>query len=100
MEGIVAGVSSLAGYDVIIDAGSSGADPENAVPFDLQLPNGKTLKQPGNFMFQRAAMAGRPQTASWGGRPSTGRPLARGAEVRSGPGSTHIVRSIQDCSLF
>jgi hypothetical protein len=51
MEGIVAGVSSLADYDVIIDAGSSGEDPENAVPFDLKLPNGETLKQPGNFMF-------------------------------------------------
>jgi hypothetical protein len=51
MEGIVAGVSSLADYDVIIDAGSSGEDPQNAVPFDLELPNGKTLKQPGNFMF-------------------------------------------------
>jgi hypothetical protein len=51
MEGIVAGVSSLADYDVIIDAGSSGDDPENAVPFDLELPNGKTLEQPGNFMF-------------------------------------------------
>jgi Imelysin len=51
MEGIVAGVSSLADYDVIIDAGSSGEDPENAVPFDLKLPNGKTLEQPGNFMF-------------------------------------------------
>jgi hypothetical protein len=51
MEGIVAGVASLADYDVIIDAGSSGEDPESAVPFDLELPNGKTLKQPGNFMF-------------------------------------------------
>jgi Imelysin len=51
MEGIVAGVASLADYDVIIDAGSSGDDPESAVPFDLELPNGKTLKQPGNFMF-------------------------------------------------
>jgi Imelysin len=51
MEGIVAGVPSLADYDVIIDAGSSGDDPENAVPFDLELPNGKTLEQPGNFMF-------------------------------------------------
>jgi hypothetical protein len=51
MEGIVAGVASLADYDVIIDAGSSGEDPENAVPFDLELPNGKTLEQPGNFMF-------------------------------------------------
>ena len=51
MEGIVAGVASLADYDVIIDAGSSGEDPENAVPFDVKLPDGRTLKQPGNFMF-------------------------------------------------
>jgi hypothetical protein len=51
MEGIVAGVPELADYDVIIDAGSSGDDPENAVPFDLDLPNGQTLKQPGNFNF-------------------------------------------------
>ena len=51
MEGIVAGVASLADYDVIIDAGSSGEEPESAVPFDLKLPNGKTLKQPGKFMF-------------------------------------------------
>ena len=35
MEGIVAGTPSLAEYDVILDAGTSGEeDPENAVPFD------------------------------------------------------------------
>src|SRR5688500_18420790 len=34
MEGVVAGTPSLAEYDVILDAGASGADdPENAVPF-------------------------------------------------------------------
>jgi hypothetical protein len=49
MEGVVAGVPSLADYDVIIDAGSDGSDPENAVPFDLKTPAGKTFKQPGNF---------------------------------------------------
>ena len=50
MEGIVAGVVRLAKYDVIIDAGSSAEeDPESAVPFDLELPNGKTLEKPGNF---------------------------------------------------
>ena len=32
MEGVVAGVPSLADYDVIIDAGADGSDPENAVP--------------------------------------------------------------------
>ena len=36
MEGVVAGVPSLADYDVIIDAGSDASDPENAVPFDVR----------------------------------------------------------------
>jgi hypothetical protein len=51
MEGIVAGVPRLAHYDVDIDAGSDASDPENAVSFSLELPNGKVLKQPGNFMY-------------------------------------------------
>ena len=50
MEGVVAGTPSLAEYDVIIDAGSSAAeDPESAVPFDLTLPDGTVLEQPGNL---------------------------------------------------
>jgi hypothetical protein len=50
MEGIVAGTPSLAEYDVILDAGASGAeDPENAVPFDLTLPDGRVLTKPGNL---------------------------------------------------
>jgi hypothetical protein len=50
IEGIVAGVPSLAEFDVILDAGASGAeDPENAVPFDLALPDGRTLAKPGNL---------------------------------------------------
>lgn len=50
MEGIVAGTPSLADFDVILDAGSSGAeDPENAVPFDLTLPDGRVLPKPGNL---------------------------------------------------
>jgi nitrous oxide reductase accessory protein NosL len=49
MEGVVAGVPELADYDVIIDAGADGSDPENAVPFDIKTPAGKTFKQPGNF---------------------------------------------------
>jgi hypothetical protein len=60
MEGIVAGVPDLAEYDVIIDAGSPAQeDPENAVPFDLELPGGRTIEQPGNFMFIT-------ETALWG----------------------------------
>jgi hypothetical protein len=50
MEGIVAGVPALAAFDVILDAGGSGADdPENAAPIDLQLPDGRTLERPGNL---------------------------------------------------
>lgn len=50
MEGIVAGVPTLADYDVILDAGASGAeDSEGAVPFDLELPDGTVLPQPGNL---------------------------------------------------
>ncbi len=49
MEGVVAGVPSLADYDVIIDAGADGSDPENAVPFDIKTEQGKTYKQPGNL---------------------------------------------------
>lgn len=51
MEGIVAGVPSLAEYDVIIDAGASGEeDPEEGVNFDLTLPDGRVLERPGNLM--------------------------------------------------
>src|SRR4051812_2973181 len=49
MEGVVAGVPSLADYDVIIDAGADASDPENAVPFDIKTSQGKTYKQPGNL---------------------------------------------------
>jgi Imelysin len=51
MEGVVAGVPELSEFDVIIDAGSDASDPESAVPFDVELPDGKVLKQPGNFFF-------------------------------------------------
>ncbi len=49
-EGIIAGVPSLAQYDVIMDSGTSAADdPQTAVPFDLTLRNGKVFPKPGNF---------------------------------------------------
>lgn len=50
-EGIVAGVPRLAQYDVDIDAGSDASDPESAVSFNLELPDGETLEQPGNLFF-------------------------------------------------
>jgi hypothetical protein len=49
-EGVVAGTPTLAEYDVILDAGASGAeDPENAAPIDLTLPDGRVLPKPGNL---------------------------------------------------
>lgn len=50
VEGVVAGVPSLSEYDVILDAGASGAeDPEGGVPFNLNLPDGRVLERPGNL---------------------------------------------------
>ena len=51
MEGVVAGVPSLAEYDVIIDAGGDASEPDSAVPFDIKTPAGRTFKQPGNFNY-------------------------------------------------
>ncbi len=49
-EGIVAGVPSLADFDVWIDAGPSGEeDPVEARDWQLELPNGEVLDRPGNF---------------------------------------------------
>jgi Imelysin len=50
MEGIVAGTPSLRQYDVILDAGTSAMESaEDAVPFDLTLPDGRVLSKPGNL---------------------------------------------------
>ncbi|MBV9228348.1 MAG: EfeM/EfeO family lipoprotein [Chloroflexi bacterium] len=60
MGGIVAGVQSLADYDVILASGvkgsGSGADDNDpgtnqgtVVPFDLKLPDGRVLTTPGNL---------------------------------------------------
>lgn len=63
MEGVVAGTPSLAEYDVILDAGASGAeDPEGAVPFDLTLEDGRVLPKPGNLF-------GVTESALWGTEP-------------------------------
>jgi hypothetical protein len=50
MEGIVAGTPSLVQYDVILDAGASALEStDDAVPFDLTLPDGRVLPKPGNL---------------------------------------------------
>lgn len=64
MEGIVAGTPALAEYDVILDAGTSAQDdPENAVPFDLVLPDGRVLTKPGNLF-------GVTESTLWGTEPN------------------------------
>jgi hypothetical protein len=71
MEGVVAGVPSLADFDVIIDAGGDASDPENAVPFDVKTPGGRTFKQPGNFnyLIETAAYGTEPKFAARGVEP-------------------------------
>ncbi|MGK2954261.1 MAG: imelysin family protein [Solirubrobacterales bacterium] len=51
MEGIVAGIPRTAQYDTDMDAGSDASDPESAVSFNLTLPDGQVMKQPGNLFF-------------------------------------------------
>lgn len=64
MEGIVGGVPSLSEFDVILDAGASGAeDPENAAPYDLTLADGRVLERPGNLF-------GVLESALWGTEPA------------------------------
>lgn len=49
-EGIIAGVPSLAYFDVLIDAGPSGEeDPAEALDWELELPDGTVLESPGNL---------------------------------------------------
>jgi hypothetical protein len=71
MEGIVAGVPSLADYDVIIDAGGDAGDPENAVPFSIKTPDGRTFKQPGNFnyLIETSIFGTEPKFAAKGVKP-------------------------------
>lgn len=71
MEGVVAGVPQLADFDVIIDAGGDASDPENAVPFSIKTPDGRTFKQPGNFNFlvETSAFGTEPKFAAKGVKP-------------------------------
>jgi hypothetical protein len=71
MEGVVAGVPQLADFDVIIDAGGDASDPENAVPFSIKTPDGRTFKQPGNFnyLIETSAFGTEPRFAAKGVRP-------------------------------
>jgi hypothetical protein len=92
MEGIVAGVPELAEYDVILDAGAPAKeDPQGAVPFDLELPDGRTLEQPGNFFFLT-------ETALWG----TNREfVAKGVEPDlDGDGEVSFGEALPDAEFY
>jgi hypothetical protein len=71
MEGVVAGVPSLADFDVIIDAGGDASDPENAVPFSIKTLDGRTFKQPGNFnyLIETSLFGTEPKFAAKGVKP-------------------------------
>src|SRR5690348_11134575 len=86
MEGVVAGVPSLADYDVIIDAGADGSDPENAVPFSVKTPAGRTFEQPGNFFTLT-------ETALWGTEPAF---AAKVAPDLDGDGKVEFGEAVPD----
>ena len=90
MEGIVAGVPRLSQYDVDIDAGSDASDPESAVSFSLELPDGETLKQPGNLFFVT-------ETALYGTNPDF---LAKGVKQDvDGDGKVEFGEGIPDAGI-
>jgi hypothetical protein len=59
-EGIVAGTPSLSYFDALLDAGPSRADdPETALDWTLELPDGTVLDSPGNlFSLSEPALYG------------------------------------------
>jgi Imelysin len=91
MEGIVAGVPRLAQYDVDIDAGADASDPENAVSFSLELPNGETLRQPGNLFFVT-------ETSLYGTNPDF---LAKGTKADiDGNGTVDFGEGLPDAEIY
>jgi hypothetical protein len=91
MEGVVAGVPSLADFDVSIDAGSDASDPENAVPFSIRTPEGKTFKQPGNFnyLIETSVFGTEPKFAARGVRPDL-----------DGDGRVEFGEAVPDASFY
>ena len=90
MEGIVAGVPRLAQYDVDIDAGADASDPENAVSFSLERPDGEVLKQPGNMFFVV-------ETSLYGTNPDF---LAKTAQDVDGDGKEEFGEGIPDANTY
>lgn len=62
-EGLVAGVPSMAHFDVLIDAGPSGEDdPENALDNTVEFPDGRVIERPGSLYHYMT------EPALWGTR--------------------------------
>jgi hypothetical protein len=90
VEGIVAGVPSLAEFDLILDAGSSGAEGgDSVVPFDLKLPNGQVLAKPGNLF-------GVTESTLWGTEPS----FQGGVADLDGDGSTGFGDTLPEANVL
>ena len=90
-EGIIAGVPSLAYYDVWIDAGPSAEEaPAEALEWTLTLPDGRELPSPGNFFHSLL------EPAIWGTRDDFG-----GLAVDlNGDGATQLGEALPDANLL
>jgi hypothetical protein len=91
MEGIVAGTPSLADFDVLLDAGASGAeDPEGAAPYDLTLGDGRVLERPGNLF-------GVNESTLWGTWPEFTAPVRADFD---GNGTIEFGEALPDAYVF
>jgi len=82
MEAIVAGAPALADFDLILDTGTSAAESDDGVvPFDLKLPDGRTLSKPGNLFSVI-------ESTLWGTRVTYRAPNAPVFELDGDPAST------------
>jgi hypothetical protein len=90
-EGIIAGVPSLAFYDVWIDAGPSAAeDPAEAHQWTLELPDGRSLESPGNFFHSLL------EPTIWGTNPEF-----RGLEADlDGDGTIQIGEALPEANML
>ncbi|MBO8141214.1 MAG: EfeM/EfeO family lipoprotein [Firmicutes bacterium] len=92
MEGIVAGVPALAPFDVDIDAGvPSGEGDGDVVRFDVPLPDGNVLRQPGNFFYLA-------ELTLWGTNPEW---TAQGVQPDlDGNGTVDFAEVLPDANVF
>ncbi len=90
-EGIVAGVPSLAHYDVWIDAGPPASEaPDEALVWQLELPDGRVLESPGNFFHNLL------EPTLWGTNPEfTGLPVDM-----DGDGAINVGEALPEAAML